>query len=536
MNTVDLELFNYLGSKKRQVDSIMSEIPKTAKTIFDPMCGSSAVLYECKKRGMHIIANDISPMAYYYSKAILGQTKFSKEDAEKLLSARPVKGYLYHAKTIAGRPKSRILRQVIDGICTYAHQLPPGKKEFALGAMADCLSSLFGSFGFFRKAPEEQGLYTVSKFKKKLLRSIISLNSKVIPQGSAAVTRKDAFTIPIPKVDIIYFDPPYDISGTSEVPYAKHYALLNSILMQREVNLPPFPRERIPELIKRFANKCKILLVSSSSQPNLKYRQILKEHFGNTRLKRITFKSSGGIPQGAAVPMRIQTDYLWIAENKSEKLAERQGLRLPGSHAKWIWTDRQTAIVLPESYRHLADKSMYLVDSSHCYGVIHLKEPFSITKDELIDRFNEHLLSPLECEELFGNAKKFLYFPFVWVEKFPERRPISQEGKDLIADRIEFLAEEYGKPQHSGEEQGSPIHLKEVVDSLKTFKIKRPYICLVGGLATWGRTKNDIDILIRKKKPKDENEDIPLKFRIIRQLPKHKQPARNFKGRAHKAS
>lgn len=84
-------------------------------------------------------------------------------------------------------------------------------------------------------------------------------------------------------------------------------------------------------------------------------------------------------------------------------------------------------------------------------------------------------------------------------------------------DRVKF--ENYAKINYSGNEQGEEIKLNEVLDNIDDFKIKEPYVYLVGGLVNHGKTKGDIDILIKKNAPKDENEDIPLKFRIMRMLP-----------------
>lgn len=78
---------------------------------------------------------------------------------------------------------------------------------------------------------------------------------------------------------------------------------------------------------------------------------------------------------------------------------------------------------------------------------------------------------------------------------------------------------EFSKVHSSGVERGREITLEEVLPYFKTFKIRKPAVYLVGGLAANGKTKGDIDILIR------ESEETPpairhmIKFRIGRSLP-----------------
>ena len=79
---------------------------------------------------------------------------------------------------------------------------------------------------------------------------------------------------------------------------------------------------------------------------------------------------------------------------------------------------------------------------------------------------------------------------------------------------------ELGKINYSGNIEGDEIHLKDVLASFKKFKLKEPFVYIVGGLCNHGKTCGDIDILIKKSRPVNEEEDIPLKFRIMRQLDK----------------
>jgi len=78
---------------------------------------------------------------------------------------------------------------------------------------------------------------------------------------------------------------------------------------------------------------------------------------------------------------------------------------------------------------------------------------------------------------------------------------------------------EFAKVHSSGVERGREITLEEVLPYFKSFKVRKPAVYLVGGLAANGKTKGDIDILIK------EGEGTPpairhmIEFRIGRSLP-----------------
>jgi len=94
--------------------------------------------------------------------------------------------------------------------------------------------------------------------------------------------------------------------------------------------------------------------------------------------------------------------------------------------------------------------------------------------------------------------------------------------QDEVLEDYSYLEKErkLSKIEYSGEEMGTEIHLKDVLKEFEKFKLKEPFVYIVGGICNHGKTKGDIDILIKKSRPVDDREDIPLKFRIMRQLPK----------------
>lgn len=93
---------------------------------------------------------------------------------------------------------------------------------------------------------------------------------------------------------------------------------------------------------------------------------------------------------------------------------------------------------------------------------------------------------------------------------------LSQEADQLRRTRKEGPAPIL--PGVDGEDQDE-ITLSEVLPNFRTFKIRMPFLYLVGSLANQGRTTNDIDLLV--KGPIDEDTLHVLRFRLGRMLPPH---------------
>lgn len=78
---------------------------------------------------------------------------------------------------------------------------------------------------------------------------------------------------------------------------------------------------------------------------------------------------------------------------------------------------------------------------------------------------------------------------------------------------------DYAPINASGVERGKEITLDEVLPHFKTFKTKKPYVYLVGGLANRGKTKGDIDILVKDTEDLPEDFKHVVHFRLGRMLP-----------------
>lgn len=96
------------------------------------------------------------------------------------------------------------------------------------------------------------------------------------------------------------------------------------------------------------------------------------------------------------------------------------------------------------------------------------------------------------------------------------------DGLDEVSE--DFEGEEVRKGKYatvhsSGVERGPEIKLEEVLKHFKTFVLRTPYVYVVGGLANHGKTKGDIDVLVRDTEKLPEEFKHALHFRLGRALP-----------------
>lgn len=99
-------------------------------------------------------------------------------------------------------------------------------------------------------------------------------------------------------------------------------------------------------------------------------------------------------------------------------------------------------------------------------------------------------------------------------EKYADKQP---KWHEMPGRKVEKA--EYARIQRSGQKRGPKISLTDVLPHLQTFKVRKPYIYLVGGLANHGETEGDIDILIKEGEELPEDLKHIIHFRLGRALP-----------------
>ena len=108
---------------------------------------------------------------------------------------------------------------------------------------------------------------------------------------------------------------------------------------------------------------------------------------------------------------------------------------------------------------------------------------------------------------------------YTWVKR--ERKPphhcwpVNKKPIEWTAsERDSYIDEELAPVNSSGVELGEEITREDILPYFKSFYRIKPYVSLIGGLCTQGKTKGDIDVFINSN-----HRDISTEFRIIRMFP-----------------
>ena len=93
--------------------------------------------------------------------------------------------------------------------------------------------------------------------------------------------------------------------------------------------------------------------------------------------------------------------------------------------------------------------------------------------------------------------------------------PVNKKAIEWIAsEKDSYIDESLAPVNPSGLKIGEEINLEEILGYVKSFYRTKPYISIIGGLCTQGKTKGDIDIFIRSA-----HRDTATEFRILRMFP-----------------
>ncbi|MHC5058614.1 MAG: DNA adenine methylase, partial [Planctomycetota bacterium] len=295
----DIAKSNYLGSKRRLAKYIAGKFPvvsegtgrKTGGTIFDPMCGVSAVLIEAARRGFRVRANDLSIVPYWYSKGVFEGAALSDADVERLADAPPHEGWL--TRDWKGEyPRPPAVRRRLDGLARAAREWKGPKGWTAKAAVSAALQTLYSESGSGYSTRRYESLEKVRAVVRRAAKEVSALAAEV--GGKGVVTNENALTMRIPRVDLVYFDPPYFKRDKGAVHYFQSYRVPNSILLGREwkeANLKP---DDIPELLARLCKNARHIFVSTSSNEVVPYAKELARHKGRTKRFRVSYRQTSG--------------------------------------------------------------------------------------------------------------------------------------------------------------------------------------------------------------------------------------------------
>jgi len=132
----------------------------------------------------------------------------------------------------------------------------------------------------------------------------------------------------------------------------------------------------------------------------------------------------------------------------------KAGLYLTEPHGELIWKGKKTLIVKHRKFEKYIDEPLYLISGDLCYGVIWLKEPKKITKEEFDKLRDQHMITEEEYEEWDWSEPLYAYeFMF---KPFPAPKPVRiPKGIQTFvrAENIEFI-----KPNQMTNEELEKYH------------------------------------------------------------------------------
>ncbi len=287
----DVEKANYVGNKRRLAKYIVDKFPEDGRTLFDPMCGVSAVLIEAARRGYRVKGNDLSIVPYWYSKGVFEGKPLSEEDVDELVEAPPHEGWLSREwKGVYPRPWQ--LRRYLDGLAKLAREWS-GPKGWAAKAVASrVLQTLYSDSISGYSTRRYESLAKVRDVVRRAAKEVNGHAAEV--SGKGEITNENAKHMRFPRADVVYFDPPFFKRDKGYVHYFETYKIMNSILLGRaweEENLGP---EDIPPILERLCKACKHIFISTSSNEAVPYARELARHKRSMKRYRVAYTQTSG--------------------------------------------------------------------------------------------------------------------------------------------------------------------------------------------------------------------------------------------------
>ncbi|MFQ5844354.1 MAG: DNA adenine methylase [Planctomycetota bacterium] len=200
----EMEKANYVGNKRRLAKYIAGKFPEDGRTVFDPMCGCSAVLIEAARRGYRVKANDLSIVPYWYSKGVFEGKPLSDDDVRKLVDTPLHEGWLTR-EWEGVYPRPREVRRYLDGLAKRAREWS-GPKGWAAKAIASrVLQTLYSESGSGYSTLRYESLAKVRDVVSRAAREVNAYAAEV--SGKGAITNDNAKRMRFPRADVVYFDP-----------------------------------------------------------------------------------------------------------------------------------------------------------------------------------------------------------------------------------------------------------------------------------------------------------------------------------------
>jgi len=260
-------------------------------------------------------------------------------------------------------------------------------------------------------------------------------------------------------------------------------------------------------------------------------------HFGKWALdKRIVRQAFQQLSEEFGIKVHEAYDGYRIIVGRQIKLQRRlPGIYLKVPHAAHIAEGYKTIIVsakpFPEEY---VNRPIFFLQNDSVYGILRITKVHGPLPAETIRAMRDkHQITEQEWNEWWKDVEKLYYAEFNIEKLFipPRRFKVPRGVQKWITsvtlqkqtlDEIQKVAETespFAPVHHYGEKLGRKVKLRELLKYFeKPIMLKKGYITIIGGIANWGETEGDFDIIQRDVREIPER-DQPILFRLGRALP-----------------
>ena len=245
LNNFNVKTVSYKGSKRKLVSHIVELAYEVkANSVFDGFSGTGIVSAALRHAGFTVLANDLNFSSYVYGKVFLEgfDQGLVSEHVENMNKLVPKKGWLTEnysgtvnrkvrgTNSMFDRPLGLIKENAmkLDAARDYIEELSNIEQK---NKNALIFSVIKACDGVFNNSNDQKSSF--KDWTKKSLKDVSFVPPCLIDGPAGTQYKGDIYSIDIPEVDFIYFDPPY----THGVLYASCYHLNDSIALWDKSNL-----------------------------------------------------------------------------------------------------------------------------------------------------------------------------------------------------------------------------------------------------------------------------------------------------------
>lgn len=245
LNDFNVKTVSYKGSKRKLLPHIV-ELAKEveASLVFDGFSGTGIVGAALRNAGCTVLANDLNFSSYIYGRVFLEgfEQKVVSKHIEEMNNLSPKKGWLTQnysgtvnrkvrgTNSMFDRPLGLIRKNAmrLDAARDYIENIT-GLDERTKNALV--FSVIRACDVVFNNSNDQKSSF--KEWTKKSLKDVRFESPSLVEGPTGTQYKGDIYSINIPEVDFIYFDPPY----THGVLYASCYHLNDSIALWDKSNL-----------------------------------------------------------------------------------------------------------------------------------------------------------------------------------------------------------------------------------------------------------------------------------------------------------